>query len=86
MKWTTAYASKINEIREAATGVIPYGDEVPIDMPLEEAYEQRLLCGIPRELMLNNKRTLRIGAPEQSGRVISRVLLRLGWNVERSCA
>ena len=53
---------------------------------LEEAYEQRLLCGIRRELMLNNKRTLRIGAPEQSGRVISRVLLRLGWNVERSCA
>lgn len=25
---------------------------------LEEAYEQRLLCGIRRELMLNNKRTL----------------------------
>lgn len=44
MKWTTAYASKINEIREAATGVIPYGDEVPIDMPLEEAYEQAFGC------------------------------------------
>lgn len=44
MKWTTAYASKINEIREAATGVIPYGDEVPIDMPLEEAYEQSFGC------------------------------------------
>lgn len=44
MKWTTAYASKINEIRKAATGVIPYGDEVPIDMPLEEAYEQAFGC------------------------------------------
>lgn len=51
---------------------------------LEEAYEHRLLCGVRRELMMNSKRTLRLSAPEQMGRVIARTLLRLGWNVERS--
>lgn len=40
MKWTSAYMEDINEIRNRAFEMLLYGDEVPIDMSLEAAYER----------------------------------------------
>lgn len=40
MKWTSACMEDINEIRNRAFEMLLYGDEVPIDMSLEAAYER----------------------------------------------
>lgn len=40
MKWTTTYTETIDKIRSKAAGMIPCGDEVPIDVSLEDAYER----------------------------------------------
>lgn len=39
VKWTTANTETIEEIKSKASGTIPYGDEVPIDVSLEDVYE-----------------------------------------------
>lgn len=40
MKWTTTYTETIDKIRSKAAGMIPCGDEVPIDVSLEDVYER----------------------------------------------
>ena len=40
MKWTTTYTETIDKIKSKAAGMIPCGDEVPIDVSLEDVYER----------------------------------------------
>lgn len=51
---------------------------------MEDVYETRLTQQVDAELLRNARKILRLDTDEQTFRIVSRVVLRLGWKVERA--